>query len=180
MTEDHAEWSFATARQAATFTAAQEPGHPHTDHAIGSDGTLCGIPRDRVVLYRHLFSVGGSVAACPRCRELAAAAPTVPCGQERLHDLVLAAEPGRLRTELLEALRSGANISIWINGSNRAMAFYACLEHITDGAETVREVLSTGTSEQERIGVARVTVPSGEFIVLLPQRADPIIAFAAS
>jgi hypothetical protein len=77
------------------FAAAKEDGDPgDLEHAFQPDATLCGIPAQRVSVYRRLFL--HSHRACPRCRELAAAAPTVPCPQELLHGKVLAAESGPL------------------------------------------------------------------------------------
>ncbi|MFI7425058.1 hypothetical protein [Nonomuraea sp. NPDC049684] len=140
---------------------------------MGAHATLCGIPAEQMVVYRHHFRAGGT-QACPRCSERAAAAPTAPCGQERLHDKVLTALPSLLRTRLLEALRNGAPITVWINGPADRVSVYAHLDHITDGTEVVRDLLAT----HEPIGIARVTQPSGEFIVVLPQHTAPIIAWA--
>jgi hypothetical protein len=80
-----------------------------------------------------------------------------------------------LWTRLLDALRTGAEINIWINGPADKIAPYAHLDQITDGAEIVQGLLST----HDPIGIARVAQLSGEFIVLLPQHTGPIIAFAA-
>lgn len=174
MTEDGKGWSFASAREPARFPAAENRGSPQAEHAFRSPATLCGIPEQQVNLYRHLFRPG-NIRACPRCCEQAAAAPATPCAQERLHDSVLTAAPGLLRARLLDTLRNGAEISIWVNGPASAIAPHAHPGRITDGAEAARELLAT----HDRIGIARVPQPSGEFIVLLPQHADPVITFAA-
>ena len=76
--------------------------------------------------------------------------------------------------QLLDVLRSGAQISIWINGPASQIAHYADCDCITEGAEAVLNLLAS----RDRIGVARIAHPAGEFIVVLPQRAAPIIAFA--
>jgi hypothetical protein len=167
-------WSFASAREPAVFAAAEEIASPQAEHAYQPSGTLCGIPEEQIVVYRHLFRPNYS-NACPRCRVLAEAAPTVPCSQERLHDMVQSAALGPLRTQLLDMLRSGAKISIWINGPASQIAHYAHCDRITEGAEAVLDPLAS----RDRIGVARIARPAGEFVVVLPQRAPPIIAFAA-
>jgi hypothetical protein len=156
------------------FAAAKEDGVPGgMEHAFQPDATLCGIPAQQVSVYRHLFL--HSSRPCPRCRELAAAAPTMPCTQELLHGKVLAAEPGPLRTQLLEALAGGARIAIWVNGPAGHVAGHANADRITQGAGAVTALLGSGG----RIGIARVAGPSGEFVVVLPEREAPVIAFAA-
>lgn len=175
MTEDNTGWSFASAREPAKFASAEESASPQMEHAFEPPATLCGIPEEQVIVYRHLFSPGG-IRACPRCREQAAAAPTVPCAQERLHGKILTAAPGPLRTQLLDALRSGSEITIWITGPASQAARYADCDRITHGAEAVRSLLSSG----DRVGIARIAGPSGEFLVVLPEREAPFIAFAAN
>jgi hypothetical protein len=170
----HSGWSFDSAREPARFAAAKENGPSQTEHAFRSAATLCGLPEEQVAVYRHLFRPDGS-RACPRCREFAAAAPTVPCVQERLHDRVVTAAPGALRSQLIDALRSGAGVPIWINGPADKVSGYARLDRITDGAETIRDLFTV----PDRTGVARVAHPSGEFIVILPEHSVPVIAFAA-
>jgi hypothetical protein len=145
------------------------------EHAFEPPATLCGIPEEQIIVYRHLFRPGG-IRACPRCREQAAAAPAVPCAQERLHDRVLTAAPGPLRAQLLDALRSGAKITTWITGPASQVARYAAPDRITHGAEAVQDLLNSG----DRIGIARVAQPSGEFLVVLPERDAALIAFAAN
>jgi hypothetical protein len=76
---------------------------------------------------------------------------------------------------LLDALAGGARISIWVNGPADHVARYAHADRITQGAEAVTALLSS----RDRIGVARVAGPSGEFVVVLPEREAPVIAFAA-
>jgi hypothetical protein len=177
VTGDSAGWSFASAREPARFSAAVQNGFPDVEHAAGIRATLCGIPKEQVVIYRHLFSTS-STKACPHCREQAAAAPTQPCTQEQLYDKVLTAAPGQLRDDLLGALRGGARISIWINGpASQIVRHYARPDHITHGANAVQALLTSG----DRIGIARVTAtPSGEFVVVLSENEAPFIAFADS
>lgn len=174
MTGNDAGWSFASAREPAVFAAAEESESPQAEHAFEPPATLCGVPEERVTIYRHLFNPDG-IRACPHCREQAAAVPAVPCPQERLHDKVLAAAPGPLRTQLLDALRSGAEITTWITGSASQIARYVGSGRITHGREAIDGLLNSG----DRIGIARVAQPAGEFLVLLPEREAPRIAFVA-
>lgn len=173
MTEDSAGWSFASAREPARFAAAEESASPQAEHALKPPATLCGIPEEQVIVYRHLFTPGG-IRACPRCREQAAAAPTVLCTQERLHSKVLTAAPGPLRAQLLDALRSGAKVPVWVTGPASQVTRHARVDRITHGAEAVRDLLSCSG----RIGIARVAQPSGEFLIVLPEGDAPVIAFA--
>ncbi|GII04208.1 hypothetical protein [Planobispora takensis] len=173
MTADNEGWSFASAREPARFAAAEHRRSPEAEHALGADqATLCGIPEAQLDIHRHLFRTDDP-RACPRCRQRAAAAPSVACAQERLHDKVLTAAPGALRTWLLNVLRDGAEIGIWISGPADRIAIHAHADRITDGAETVKNLLAT----HDRIGIARVVQPFGEFIVLLPEHTGPIIAW---
>ncbi|GGL53729.1 hypothetical protein [Planomonospora parontospora] len=71
--------------------------------------------------------------------------------------------------------RNGAAITMWVGGPADKIAFYARLDRITDGADAVKTLLAT----RDRLDLARVAQPSGEFVVLLPQHASPIIAWAA-
>lgn len=175
MTPGPSKWSFASAREPARFGVAQENLAPETEHASGiGRGTLCGIPEEQIARYRHHFRPGHP-RACPSCRVRVAAAPTVPCAQERLHDQVLAAEPEPLRTRLVQALREGARIIIWLGGPADRIGYHAHLDTITEGHEAVREQLAT----HEPIQIARVDHPLGEFVVLLPQHAPPLIARSA-
>jgi hypothetical protein len=168
-------WSFASAREPASFTAARDSGATQTVHAWDPPASLCGIPEERVLVIRSLFWPG-SAGACPVCSERAAAAPTVPSAQERLHDKVLAAAPGPLRDRLLDALRRGARITLGVNGPADQVACYARPDSITTGAEAVGDLLRSGG----RLGVERVSDSSGEFVVVLPEHGAPVIAFAAS
>ena len=175
VTADSPGWSFASAREAATFTAAYESGSTQTLHAFDGSGTLCGLPEERVEVIRTLFWPG-TADACPVCSERAASAPTVPSSQELLHDKVLTAAPGPLRDRLLDALRGGATIAIWVNGpADRVVVHYAQPDRITHEAEAVSNLHSSGG----RLGVARVGDASGEFVVVLPEDGPPVIAFAA-
>ena len=175
MTGDDTGWSFASARQPASFAAAQETGSTQTRHAWdGPAGALCGIPEERVKVIRTLFWPGAA-DACPVCSERAASAPTVPCAQERLHDKILSAVPGPLRDRLLGALRRGATITMGVAGPADDVARYARLDSITTGAEAVNNLFSSGG----RLGVERVSDSSGEFIVVLREHGAPVIAFAA-
>lgn len=174
MTEDSAGWSFAAAREPARFAAALKRGSGG-EHARGSDPTsLCGIPEAELTVVRRLFADSRSPdRCCPHCRELAAAAP-VPCVQERLHDEVVTAPADPLRARLLDALRNGAEIVIWINGPARDIASYAETERITDGAGAVHRALDS----MDHASVARIRQPGGEFVAVLTEHAVPVIAWA--
>ena len=165
-------WSFATAREPDKFTACIYPSLPSVEHAMGHgrNETLCGIPGDQVVVYRHLFSANGA-KVCHRCGERAALAPDQPCGQERLHDEILAADPGPLRDELVDALRGGADIPLWINGPAVHVKSYVKLENVDD-SERIAAMLNA----TDRIGIARVVSGPREFIIVLPATGNPVIA----
>ncbi len=127
-------------------------------------------------MYRSLFEAGG-VRACPGCVERAAAAPTEPCEQERLHDLVLAAADGPLRDRLVAVLRQGAEITMWVNGGGESVGkHYARLDRVVEGAEALAAALRT----PGRVGVARVVDDGGEFIVVLPGEGSPAIGWATA
>jgi hypothetical protein len=173
---DQGAWSFATARVPSQFSAAVDPLAPNAEHALGHDATLCGIAGENVTVYRHLFHPGDA-SACPACRELAAAAPTQPSGQERLHNKVLAATPGQVRDELIDALRTGARIRLWIEGPAKGLAkHYARLDQIVEGGPAVAAALRT----DDRIGLAKVDHDCWQFIIVLPHDDPPVIARAAA
>ncbi|WP_067829169.1 hypothetical protein [Actinomadura kijaniata] len=177
-------WSFASARQPARFGCAEQRDAPEIEHAVTYTGdvffcglprpvTLCGLAGEEFVAVICNFEPD-SEHACPRCRVEVLAAPTVPCGQERLHDRVLQAAPSALRTQLLQALRAGAELGIWINGPAERVAIYAHVDRIAEGRDALVSLL-TG---RDRVGVARVLQPTGEFVVVLPQSTRPVIAWA--
>ncbi|MFY1617656.1 hypothetical protein [Micromonospora sp. WMMD736] len=173
---DQEGWSFATARVLAEFGAAVCPLTPGVEHAWGGEETLCGLVEDQVELYRHLFD-REEASACPTCRQQAAVAPTRPCGQERLHDRVLAAAAGPLREELLDALRRGAEIKLWIKGPAVGLAkHYARLDRIVEGGPATVAALSVNGS----VGLARVEHGPWQFIVVLPDQGPPLIARATA
>ncbi|MEU9121061.1 hypothetical protein AB0C96_14585 [Streptomyces sp. NPDC048506] len=166
-------WSFATAREPARFSACEVNGAPGVEHAVGARGTLCGKSARHTTRYLHLFD-RGAVHSCLRCREKAEAAPTEPSGQERLHDRVQAAAQGRVRDDLLAALRKGARVAVWINGPSAALARrYAKLDELTDGAGPVADALDAAAA----IGLARVEDGPWRFIVVLPEDGGcPLVA----
>ncbi|MGW0215807.1 hypothetical protein ACWDXH_15585 [Micromonospora chokoriensis] len=171
---DQEGWSFAAARVPAEFGAAVCPLTAGLEHAWGGEETLCGLVEDQVELYRHLFD-REDASACPTCRQQAAVAPTWPCGQERLHDRVLAAAAGPLREELLDALRRGAEIKLWINGPAAGLAkHYARLDRIVEGGPALVAALSVNGS----VGLARVEHGPWQFVVVLPDKGAPLIARA--
>ncbi|MFC4146058.1 hypothetical protein ACFO0M_07310 [Micromonospora mangrovi] len=176
MSADQEGWSFATARVPAQFGAAVQRRQPGVQHAWGGEETLCGLTEDRVELYLHLFDHEDD-SACPTCRHRAAVAPTRPCGQERLHERVLTAVAGPMRDELLDALRRGAEIKLWINGPAALLAkHHARLDRIVEGAPPLVAALAVDGP----IGLARVEFGPWLFIVVMPDHGPPLIARAAA
>jgi hypothetical protein len=176
VTSQHEGWSFATARKPALFATAIHPPTPDVQHAYDGEESLCGISEVQLEVYRHLFAPEDT-SACPICRQRAAAAPTQPCGQERLHDRVLAAAAGPIRAELLDALQRGADIRLWINGPAADLAkHYGRLDQIVEGRPAVVAALDGDAS----VGLARVEDGPWQFIVVLPDHGPPLIARATA
>ncbi|MEU8924312.1 hypothetical protein AB0D10_25795 [Kitasatospora sp. NPDC048545] len=159
-------WSFATAREPAEFPAAQVMGVPGVQHAGGTGSTLCGIRGRYLQLFLHLFEPQ-SLASCRTCRALAEAAPSRPCGQERLHDLLLqVADDGPLRTDLLTALSRGARIAIWITGPAKSLTrFHSRIDRMTEEAGPAAEALAAGGLSAT---LARVEDADRQYLVVLP------------
>ncbi|MET8542577.1 hypothetical protein ABZW03_18255 [Kitasatospora sp. NPDC004799] len=163
-------WSFATAREPAAFPAAGVLGVPGVQHAAETGDargrTLCGI-RGRYLQYFLTLFEPQDLASCRKCRALAEAAPTRPCGQERLHDLLLrAADDGPLRTDLLAALRRGARIAIWITGPAQGLTrFYARLDRMTEEAGPAAEALAAARTS---VTLARIEDADRQYLVVLP------------
>ena len=154
------------------FTACEETDAPGVGHGLSKDATVCGIPRDRLTVYRSPFDPTRETA-CPRCREVTP--PSEPSAQERLHHLVRGAVPGRLREELLVALRLGAEVKLWINGpANSLVRHYAKAERIVEGGEPIEAVARA----DRRLGLARVVHGAREFVVFLPQEGRPFVTRA--
>ncbi|MFD7698415.1 hypothetical protein [Streptomyces sp. NPDC059805] len=166
-------WSFATARETATFGAGELTGVPGADHAMAESGTLCGIPEHQVTRYMHLFEPA-EPQACPDCRQRVEATPTTPCAQERLHDRLQDADPGQTRDNLLASLRKGTKVDLWLRGPASQLArHYAGLDSLTEGAEAAIEAFNTTTS----IGLARVEDGAWRFIAVLPEDGSrPLVA----
>ncbi len=174
-TADHHDWSFTAARVPASFTACRGTDAPAAEHALAGSATLCGIPRDQVTVYRHLFSAR-KAEACPECRTRAADAPAEPGVQELLHGRLEHAAPTGLRDELLAALRQGADVRLWINGpTQQVVRSYAELHRIVEGGELLTPVVRGGG----RLGLARVVHGAQEFVVFLPEGGVPLVARAA-
>ncbi|SOD86408.1 hypothetical protein SAMN06272765_3866 [Streptomyces sp. Ag109_G2-15] len=171
--DPYGRWSFEAAREPARFGAGEVDGVPGTEHAVDADGSLCGIPEQRIVRYRHLFVAHGR-HACPECRRQVAAAPSQPSAQERLHDRVVAAAPGSTRDDLLSALRTGAKVVRWINGPSESLAqYYVKLDELRDGAEAVAQALGAA----ESVGLAQVDDGPWRFTVVLPHDGGrPVVA----
>jgi hypothetical protein len=168
-------WSFAAARVPAMFAAARRPGEEDLEHAAGRAETLCGIPMDDVVVYRHPFFADRSIA-CPSCRDEAAKVPAEPCVQERLCN-VLGRTEGPLRDELCRVLRAGAKVPFWVTGPGRTMVkHYVNFNEIVEG----REAVAALAEFDGRLGVARVAdAPGRRFLVLMPHGGVPVVALEA-
>ncbi|WP_158973274.1 hypothetical protein [Streptomyces griseus] len=172
--QDRQGWSFASAREPAFFTACEQTDTPGVGHALAAGGTLCGIPEDRLTVYRSPFFPSGETA-CARCAALAAEAPSRPGVQERLHERVRCAQPGVLREEVLAALLQGADVKLWINGPSKSLIrHYAQLDRIVEGGEPIEAVVRAG----RRLGLARVVHGSREFVVFLPEDDRPFVTRA--
>ncbi|MER6397915.1 hypothetical protein ABT263_17935 [Kitasatospora sp. NPDC001603] len=160
-------WSFATAREPAEFPAAGVEGVPGVEHAADGRRTLCGIRGRYLTFFLRHFQPQG-LASCRKCRTLAEAAPTQPCGQERLHDLLLRqADDAPLRSDLLAALREGARIAMWITGPAKDLTrFHSRIDRMTQEAGPAAEALAAaaGTS----ITLARVEDADHQYLVVLP------------
>ena len=171
--DPYSRWSFEAAREPARFGAGEVDGVRGTEHAVDADGTLCGIPEQRVVRYRHLFVAHGR-HACPECRRQVAAAPSQPSARERLHDRVLAAAPGSTRDGLLSALRDGAQVVRWIDGPSAGLTrYYVKPDELCEGAAAVAQALGAA----ESAGLAQVDDGSWRFTVVLPHDGGrPVVA----
>ncbi|MFD4530505.1 hypothetical protein ACFWNL_27375 [Kitasatospora sp. NPDC058397] len=159
-------WSFAAAREPAEFPLVGVNGVPGVGHAGDGRRTLCGIRGQYLTFFLHHFRPQ-DLASCRKCRALAEAAPSRPCGQERLHDLLLQeADDGPLRTDLLAALRRGARIAFWGTGPARDLTrSYARLDRMTEEAGPAAEALAAaGTS----VTLARVEDTDQQYLVVLP------------
>lgn len=146
---------------------------PGVEHAGDMGRTLCGIRGRYLKLFLHHFQPQG-LASCRKCRALAEAAPTSPCGQERLHDLLLQkADDGPLRTDLLAALHRGARIAIWITGPATDLTrFHARLDRMTEEAGPAAEALAAGGTS---ITLARVEDTDRQYLVVLPPDGLPVL-----
>ncbi|MFI9329300.1 hypothetical protein ACIGZJ_17360 [Kitasatospora sp. NPDC052868] len=170
-------WSFAAARERAEFPAAGVAGVPGVEHAGDGSRALCGIRGRYLTFFLHHFQPQ-DLASCRKCRALAEAVPSRPCGQERLHDLLLrAADDGPLRTDLLAALRRGARIAIWITGPAKDLArFHARIDLMTEEAGPAAEALGVGGTS---ITLARVEETDRQYLVVLPPGGRARIARGA-
>ncbi|MFG2911187.1 hypothetical protein ACGF13_39840 [Kitasatospora sp. NPDC048286] len=167
-------WSFVTAREPAEFPAVEVEGVPGVEHAGGMGRTLCGIRGRYLKLFLHHFQPR-ALASCRKCRALAEAAPSQPCGQERLHDLLLQeADDGPLRTDLLAALRRGARIAIWITGPAKDLTrFHSRVDRMTEETGPAADALAAGGTS---ITLARVEDADRQYLVVLPPEGRARIA----
>ncbi|OKI00566.1 hypothetical protein AMK13_33395 [Streptomyces sp. CB02056] len=169
-------WSFAGACEPADYPAVGVLGVPGVQHAGGTGRTLCGIRGRYLRRFLNLFEPQYP-GSCHKCRALAEAAPSRPCGQERLHDLLLRdADDAPLRTDLLAALRRGASIAIWITGPTTDLQSHARLDLMTEEAGPAAEALAAvGRS----VTLARVEDADRQYLVVLPPDGRARIARGA-
>ncbi|MFE6053958.1 hypothetical protein ACFQ6N_24670 [Kitasatospora sp. NPDC056446] len=92
---------------------------------------------------------------------MAEAAPSRPCGQERLHDRLLQqADDAPLRTDLLAALRGGARIVVWITGPAEDLTrSYSRIDRMTEEAGPAAEALAAAAGPASPWPVSRT--PTG-------------------
>ncbi|GIJ44642.1 hypothetical protein Val02_15280 [Virgisporangium aliadipatigenens] len=140
-------------------------------HAASGSATLCGIPLPEVSFGRGTFEPGGD-ATCDACAEKAAATPPRRSVQERLYDKVLAAEPGTLRDEVLDALRRGASVHPWTMGSSAdSVRPELRLHEAVEGGPEADEALRNAS----RVDQAEVRGDSWRFVVVMPHGARPVL-----
>ncbi|MEU4115490.1 hypothetical protein AB0F71_13455 [Kitasatospora sp. NPDC028055] len=174
-TDTHTGWSFATARQPAHFGACIVRGEPdEPEHAaVGDDRTLCQEQPRTIARYRHLFGIRIGARFCPRCQHLAATAPPRPGVQERLHERVLDAAEGPLRTDLLAALRRGAPVPTWLDGPADSLAPHAGLDELTEGAAPAAAAFATART----LALALAEDGPWRYLVVLPHDGTaPLLA----
>ncbi|MFI7505007.1 hypothetical protein ACIBVL_42355 [Streptomyces sp. NPDC049687] len=165
-------WS-GPGRRPRFLAHCEDDDAPGTGHALSKGGTLCGIPRDRVTVYRSPFDPTGETA-CPGCRAQVVGDPE-PSVEERLRHRVRGAVPGRPREELLAALRQGAEVGLWVDGPAQDLVrHYARRERIVEGGELVEAVVRA----DRRLGLARVVHGTREFVVFIPEDGRPFVTRA--
>ncbi|MFJ7248887.1 hypothetical protein ACIQWA_31065 [Kitasatospora sp. NPDC098652] len=173
-TDTHTGWSFAGARQPAHFGACTVQGEPdEPEHAaVGDDRTLCQEQPRTITRYRHPFGIRIGARFCPRCQHLAATAPSRPGVQERLHERVLDAAEGPLRTDLLAALRRGAPVPRWLNGPADFLVSHAGLDELTEGAAPAAAAFGAHT-----LSLALAEDGPWRYLVVLPHDGTaPLLA----
>ncbi|MFJ8111760.1 hypothetical protein [Streptomyces sp. NPDC096132] len=174
MPEPHLEgWRFGPGRPPPFLTLCEETEAPGTRHGLAKGGSLCGIPQDRLTVYRGPF-VPVHDMACPGCRSQVLGDPEPSVGERLLHR-VRGAVPGRPREELLSALRQGAEVGLWVSGpAQELVRRYAGRERIVEGGEPVEAVVRA----DRRLGLARVVHGTREFVVFIPEDGRPFVARA--
>ncbi len=146
---------------------------PGIEHAGGSGRTLCGIRGRYLKLFLHHFQPRAP-ASCRKCRALAEEAPSRPCGQERLHDLLLQeADDGPLRTDLLTALRRGARIAISVTGPAKDLTrFHSRIGRMTEEAGPAAEALAAAKTS---ITPARVEDTDRQYLVVRFRMGNAVV-----
>ncbi|MFF3336633.1 hypothetical protein ACFYWX_45310 [Streptomyces sp. NPDC002888] len=166
-------WRDGPGRRPPFYAHCEETYAPGVGHALAAGRSLCGIPRDRLTVYRGPFDPTRDTA-CPSCRAQTVGDPE-PSLQERLEHRVRGAVPGRPREELLAALRQGAEVGLWVSGPAKDLVrHYAHRERIVEGGEPIEAVVRA----DRRLGLARVVHGHREFVVFIPQDGRPFVTRA--
>ncbi|KUN76334.1 hypothetical protein AQJ64_37800 [Streptomyces griseoruber] len=155
------------------FALCEETDVPGTGHGLSKGASLCGIPGDRLTVYRGPFDPTRDTA-CPGCRAQVLGDPE-PTLQDLLRHRVRGAVPGPLRAELLAALKQGAQVGLWVSGrAAELVRRHARRERIVEGGALVEAVVGADGP----LGLARVVHGTREFLVFLPQDGRPFVARA--
>ncbi|MGW2889340.1 hypothetical protein ACWDDN_29330 [Streptomyces griseoruber] len=155
------------------FALCEETDVPGTGHGLSKGVSLCGIPGDRLTVYRGPFDPTRDTA-CPGCRAQVLGDPE-PTLQDLLRHRVRGAVPGPLRAELLAALKQGAQVGLWVSGrAAELVRRHARRERIVEGGALVEAVVGADGP----LGLARVVHGTREFLVFLPQDGRPFVARA--
>ncbi|WP_460072275.1 hypothetical protein [Streptomyces sp. YKOK-I1] len=151
----------------------EESDAPGTGHGLSKGASLCGIPGERLTVYRGPFDPTRD-SACPGCRARTLGDPE-PTLEDLLRHRVGGAVPGPPREELLGALKQGARVGLWVEGrAAELVRRHARPERIVEGGALVEAVVRA----DRRLGLARVVHGSREFLVFLPEDGRPFVARA--
>ncbi|MEU1514619.1 hypothetical protein ABZ490_21060 [Streptomyces sp. NPDC005811] len=155
------------------FALCEETDAPGTGHGLSKGASLCGVPRERLTVYRGPFDPTRDTA-CPACRARTLGDPE-PTPEDLLRHRVRGAVPGPLREELLGVLKQGARVGLWVDGrAAELVRRHARPGRIVEGGTLVEAVVRADW----RLGLASVVHGTREFLVFLPQDGRPFVARA--